>query len=156
MPSSASRSGATYSRRRLRFLTASSRRAGFLAAVAGVERARRDAETLELRHLVTHQRDQRRDDDGEPVAQKRGQLIAERLAAAGRHHREHVPALKDRGDNIPLSRAEIREPKVLRSVSRASFNTAIACDLHDVPPRWKVQRSGFSRPAGDYTQPTAA
>ena len=68
---------------------------------------------LELRHLVAHQRDQRRDHDGQPVAQQRRQLIAERLAAARRHHREHVPALKDRGDNIPLSRAEIREPEGL-------------------------------------------
>ena len=38
-------------------------------------------------------------------------MIAERLAAARRHHGEHVSPIEDRADNITLARAEIRKPK---------------------------------------------
>src|SRR5438105_10368425 len=37
-------------------------------------------------HLVFHQRDEGGDDDRDAVAHERGQLEAERLAAARRHH----------------------------------------------------------------------
>ena len=40
----------------------------------------------QLRGLVLHQGDQRRDHDGGAAEHDRGQLIAERLSAAGRHH----------------------------------------------------------------------
>jgi len=46
--------------------------------------------------LVLHQRLQRRDDDGEqaraPVVHQRGQLVADRLAAAGGQHRQQALA----------------------------------------------------------------
>src|ERR1700720_4052970 len=45
---------------------------------------------LQLLHLIAHQGDQRRDDDGEPFAHDRGQLIAKRFARSRRHHRENV------------------------------------------------------------------
>ncbi len=60
-------------------------------------------------HLVAHQRDQRRDDDGEPAAEQRRKLVAQRLAAAGRHDREHIPAGEDRLDDLRLPLAERRE-----------------------------------------------
>ena len=45
---------------------------------------------LQRLDLVLHQRDERRDDDRQVVADQRGQLVAERLARAGRHHDERV------------------------------------------------------------------
>ena len=74
--------------------------------VGGIERGSGDAVAPELRDLIAHQRDQRRDDDGEPVAQQRWKLIAQRFAAAGRHDREHVAAGEDRGDDLRLPVAE--------------------------------------------------
>ena len=58
--------------------------------VGRVQARGRDAVAAELRHLVAHQRDQRRHHDGEAVAQQRRQLVAQRLAAARRHDRQHV------------------------------------------------------------------
>ena len=47
-------------------------------------------EALGAAHLVLHQRDQRRDDDRGAVPRQRRQLVAERLARPGRHHRQRV------------------------------------------------------------------
>ena len=101
----------------------------FLAADRGIECACRDAKGLQLRDLIAHQRDQRRDDDGEPIAQQSGQLIAQRLAPARWHHSEHVLAFKDRGDNLVLSRPEIREPEGLAQRFPRLVQAAHACDL---------------------------
>ena len=77
--------------------------------VCRVQARRRDAVGAELRHLIAHQRDQRRYHDGEPIANQRRQLIAERLAAAGRHDRKHVAAVEDGGDDFGLTRPECRK-----------------------------------------------
>ena len=65
------------------------RRAHHIALVVGRERAveqrRRDAHIAELRHLILHERDQRRDHDDGLAQRDRRQLVAERFAAAGRH-----------------------------------------------------------------------
>jgi hypothetical protein len=68
--------------------------------------ARRDAVGAELRHLIAHQRDQRRHDDGEPIADERGKLIAERFAAAGRHDGKHIAAVEDGRDDFGLTGPE--------------------------------------------------
>ena len=109
----------------------------FLAAVRGIERACRDAEALQLRDLVAHQRDQRRNHDGQPIAQQSGQLIAQRLAAARRHHGEHVLAFEDSADNLVLARPEIRKPEGLAQRFPCLVQVAHARDLHDVRPRLK-------------------
>ena len=49
------------------------------------------------RHLVLHQRDQRRDDDARARADQRGDLVADRLAAAGRHQHEGSRRRRGRG-----------------------------------------------------------
>ncbi|MCG3120600.1 MAG: hypothetical protein ALAOOOJD_03365 [bacterium] len=69
------------------------------------------AELLQLRHLVFHQRNQRRDHDGETLEQQRRQLIAQRFAAAGRHDDERVFFLQDVVDNFLLQRPELVVPK---------------------------------------------
>ena len=83
-----------------------------LALLAAVLRARQhrrlDAALDEARELVLHQRDQRTDHDGEAVAQQRGRLVAEALAAAGREHDERVAA-RERGEHgLGLERPQLR------------------------------------------------
>ena len=53
-------------------------------------------------HLVLHQRDERRDDDRQPRSRQRGQLEAERLAAAGRQQREDILARQRVADDLLL------------------------------------------------------
>ena len=77
--------------------------------VGRVQARRRDAVGAQLRHLIAHQRDQRRHDDGEPIAHERRKLIAERFAAAGRHDGEHVAAVEDGGDDFGLAGPEFRK-----------------------------------------------
>ena len=57
----------------------------------------RDAASLQAIHLVLHQGDERRDDDGRCSPRSGGgSLVAERLAAAGGHDDEGVAALRGR------------------------------------------------------------
>ena len=74
----------------------------------GVERRGPHAELGQRRHLVLHQRDQRRDDDREAVQAQGRHLVAERLAAAGRHDDQRVLAAEDVVDHLGLEPAEGR------------------------------------------------
>ncbi len=56
-----------------------------------------------------HQRDERRDDECRPFADDGGQLIAERLARAGRHHCERVLSREDALHDLILHAAEMVE-----------------------------------------------
>ena len=80
---------------------------GGVAFAPRMNYADRGAERLQMRDLVVHQCDQRRDDDGEPVADERRQLIAKALPGAGRHDRQRVAPGDQRGDNFRLSGAKI-------------------------------------------------
>ncbi len=73
---------------------------------ARIERRRRDPEAPHLLDLVAHQRDQRRDDQRQPAVDDRRKLVAERLAASGRHHREDILAGKHGGDDLGLAGTE--------------------------------------------------
>jgi len=42
-------------------------------------------------HLIVHQRNQWRNDDTQPLAQQRGQLIAQGFTTAGGHDDEGIP-----------------------------------------------------------------
>ena len=84
-------------------------RLGLLALGLRGERAGLDAGGAQRADLVAHQRDQRRDDEGDAGAGQRRELVAERLAAAGRHDREDVAAGLDRGDDLLLAGAEVGE-----------------------------------------------
>ncbi len=76
--------------------------AALLGLGRGIEGRGLDAELAKLRHLAAHQRDQRRDHQRQAVPDNRRQLEEERLAAAGRHHRQHVLAVEDRGQDLLL------------------------------------------------------
>ncbi len=62
--------------------------------------------------LVCHQRDQRRDDDREVGGRYTRKLVAEALAAAGRHHDEAVTAGKRGLHGLALPGAELRVAEV--------------------------------------------
>ena len=65
----------------------------------------------ELVALVLHQRDQRRDDERDAGQQERGQLVAQRLARAGRHHRERRAARQHVRDDGFLALAQGPDPE---------------------------------------------
>ena len=68
--------------------------------------------------LVGHQRDQRGDDHGQLGGGDPGELVAEALAAAGRHHDEAVPAVERRLHRLALARGGTRsKPKCASSAS---------------------------------------
>ena len=57
-------------------------------------------------HLVLHQGDERRDDNADPGPVQRRNLVAERLAAAGRHNDEGILAVDQAGNDLRLRMAE--------------------------------------------------
>ena len=65
-----------------------------------------DADIAQRIDLILHQRDQRRHDDAGAGAHECRDLIAERLAAAGRHQREAILAVEQRTDDAFLMQAE--------------------------------------------------
>ena len=65
-----------------------------------------DAELDQRVDLVLHQRDQRRDDDGAAGAEQGGNLVAQALAAAGRHQHQRVAATGHMVDDLGLRAAE--------------------------------------------------
>ena len=72
----------------------------------GIERRRLDPGLPERRHLVFHQRNERRDDEAHARADQRRDLVAERLASACRHQDERVMAGDHMLDDLPLPLAE--------------------------------------------------
>ena len=90
---------------------------GILDAAAGirilgrVQEIRPHAEQPQRVDLVLHERDQRRDDHPGTVPDQRGDLVAQRLAAAGRHQRDRVPAAAQVLDDLLLLPAERAVPE---------------------------------------------
>jgi len=70
-----------------------------IGADAGIEEGRLHAELGERIHLILHQRDQRRHHDARARPQQRGNLVAQRFAAAGRHQHQRVAARRDMLDD---------------------------------------------------------
>ena len=83
--------------------------AALVERISRMQRACGDAERCQPVHLVAHQGDQWRHDDGEPAAHDRRQLVAERLAGAGRHDGEHVLAGEHRAEDLVLPGPQIGE-----------------------------------------------
>ena len=81
---------------------------GLRPAQRRIEKRGAHPELGERRDLVLHQRDERRDHHPDAVAQQRGNLVAERLAAAGRHQDQRVAAAGDVLDDLGLVTAEGR------------------------------------------------
>jgi len=63
----------------------------------------------ERAHLIAHQRNQRRDHQSEARPGDGGKLVAQRLAAARRHHREHVLARQHSAHDFFLAGTKLAE-----------------------------------------------
>ena len=59
----------------------------------------RNSHLRQVRRLILHQRNQRRDDDCGAIGCGRGQLVAERFASTRGHYHRHIVARKNTGDN---------------------------------------------------------
>ena len=81
----------------------------FVGIGRGIEARRLDAGLAQLRDLVAHQRDQRRNHEREAAADDRRKLEEKRLAAARRHDRKHVLAGERGGEDVLLSGTKVRE-----------------------------------------------
>ena len=65
-------------------------------------------------HLVFHQGDQGRDDDGRSLQEEGRKLVAERLAAAGGHqHKNIVPGKQGLDDSLLVALERLKAEKVL-------------------------------------------
>ena len=82
---------------------------GFIKRQRGVQHRRVDAGLQQSRDLVAHQRDQRRHHDAAAFAQQGRQLIAQRLAAAGRHQHQAIAAIRHVPDDFLLRAAKGRQ-----------------------------------------------
>ncbi len=80
--------------------------APLVEALGGVEEPGPHPERGERVYLVLHQRDQRRDHHAGAASDQRRDLVAERLAAAGRHQHQCVAATRDMLDDLLLLAAE--------------------------------------------------
>ena len=67
-----------------------------------------DAKLDQRIHLILHQRNQRRNDDGAAWAEQGRNLVAEAFAATGRHQDEGVTALVNMLDDLGLGAAKGR------------------------------------------------
>ncbi len=111
-----------------------------------VQERRPHARVAQRADLILHQRDQRRDHDADPVAQQRGDLVAERLAAAGRHQHERVAArFRCRDDRALLAAegfvAEHLAQHAARRVFRRSFGSrGLLHGPHDATRLRRVRR----------------
>ena len=72
----------------------------------GIEKRRAHPGLFERRHLVLHERDQRRDHDAGAGAGDGRDLEAQRLATAGGHEHQRIAAGHERADHFCLRRAE--------------------------------------------------
>ncbi len=73
----------------------------------GIEKGGAHPGLLERRHLVLHERDQRRDDQPGSRQGDGRNLEAQRLAAAGGHEHQRIAAVHQRVDHLRLRRAEL-------------------------------------------------
>jgi hypothetical protein len=96
-------------------------------------------------HLILHQGDERGDDDRHALAHERGELVAERLAAARRHHDDRVVAFEDGLDDFALARAELLEPEELPQGRLRRFRVF----GHKDAPAWWAGKDDFTRCAAN-------
>ena len=84
---------------------------------ARVKRCRIDVSLTQTCHLILHERDERRDDQGQPGQESRRQLIAERLALPGRHDRHRIAPSQHRANDLLLTRSKRRKAELFAELS---------------------------------------
>ena len=89
----------------------------FKPGEAGVKRRRRNPPLFHAGHLILHKRDERRNDQGQPGQESRGQLIAERFTLPGRHDRHRISPSQYRANDLLLARPKLRKPELFTELS---------------------------------------
>jgi len=84
---------------------------------AGVKRRRRDLPLPHAGYLILHERDERRNHQGQPGQESRGQLIAERFTLAGRHDRHRISPGQYGANDLLLARSKPRKPELFTELS---------------------------------------
>ena len=102
------------------------------------------AQRLQARDLILHQRDQGADDQGGAAAREAWQLVAKRLAGAGRHHQQHVVA-GGRGFAHGLLMSSKRgEPKALTQQRLEAKEAHTLGLVNEVVPKSAVYDRAFA------------
>ncbi len=93
----------------------------FQPSESGVKRRNRNLALLHGRHLILHERNERRNDQRQSRQHGRRQLITERLALARRHHRHDIAPSQHGTYHVFLAGSECRKPEsVLELLSQIS------------------------------------
>ena len=100
-------------------------------------------------HLILHQRNQRRDDDGRSLHQQRGQLVAQRLSASCRHEHEGVLTIHQILDDPLLIAFEFVKSKILLQ----GFGEILFFCHKDLVLRLLIFVNGSYRVVRGYTYP---
>src|SRR3982751_1626902 len=95
----------------------------FLEIYRTVDESGRKISGLTSVHLIFHQRYERRDNNGRALAHERGQLAAERFAAARRHHDNGIVPGEYRAYDFALALAEILEAEMCMERSEGVFDS---------------------------------
>jgi small-conductance mechanosensitive channel len=75
----------------------------------------RYASGIEAIHLILHQRNQRRDDEGRAWQERSGELIGQALASSSRGDEEDSALVEEDFDRLALTRAKMREAQRLKA-----------------------------------------
>src|SRR5262249_26363612 len=94
---------------------------GFAISQRAVDKSCCDPALNERIHLILHKRNQRGDDEGHTIDHHSRKLIAERLAAPGRHHHYDVSTVEHRVDYLSLSLTKVGEAEVSIKGLRGPF-----------------------------------
>ena len=89
----------------------------FKPSEARVKRRRRDFSLLHAGHLILHECDEGRNDQGQPWQHSRRQLIAERLSLPGRHDRHRIAPSQHGANDLLLARPKLRKPELFAELS---------------------------------------
>ena len=89
----------------------------FKPGEAGVKGRRRDRSSLQACHLILHECDERRNDQGQPGQEGRRQLIAERLALPGRHDRHRIAPSQHSANDFLLAKPKLCKPELFAELS---------------------------------------
>ena len=84
----------------------------FKPGEAGVKRRGGDLPLSHASHLILHERDERRNDQGQPRQEGRRQLIAERLTLPGRHDRHRIAPSQHGANDLLLARPKLCKPEL--------------------------------------------
>lgn len=89
----------------------------FQPSESGVKRRSRNLALLHGRHLILHQRDERRDDQRQPRQNGCRQLVAEGFALSCRHYRHDIAPSQHGTYDVFLARSECRKPEPFLELS---------------------------------------